>query len=117
MPVTSTTSPPTRVLEPVLDADAAIVRGFARAVADALDAGPLTLAARDRLIGRAERLGIRRFEANLIVAAVEQQARSRRRMRLVVDAPEPKHAGWYVPASAALVVQTLIAAAAWWLLG
>jgi len=102
----------------LVDVDGAVVRGFARAVGDQLDIGPLTLATRDRLLGRAQRLGIKRFDANLIVAAVEQNARTVARMRItrLDEHAATKRSRWFAPATVALGMQTLIALGAWWLL-
>lgn len=60
-------------LEHVLRVPAAIVHGFAEAVADALVAGVLPYADRQRLLRRAARLGIGRFDANLIIASVQHR--------------------------------------------
>jgi hypothetical protein len=57
-------------LEHLLTVPTATVRGFAGAVADALHDGVLPYADRMRLLKRAERLGIGRFDANLIIASV-----------------------------------------------
>jgi len=60
-------------LEHVLAVPPAIVRGFAEAVADSLQAGVLPYADRQRLLRRAARLGIGRFDANLIIASVQHR--------------------------------------------
>jgi hypothetical protein len=105
-------TPPTQTLEHVLGADPAVVRGFARAVHDALDEGPLSLMDRDRLIRRAERLGLKRFDANLIVAAMEQRGWDRPSMRLVDGAPERRASRW-LPWVTAAAVQGAILAGLW----
>ena len=64
----------------------AVLRGFTRAVADALDDGVLRFDRRQQLVARAGRLGIRRFDATLIIAAV--QYRHERR---------PERVGWLPP--------------------
>lgn len=105
-----------RTLEHVLGDDPAVLRGFAKAAHDALANGPLTLDGRQRLLARGERLGIRRFDANLILAAVEQkQSISPDRWRPV--APVPADAKpWFVRClMAALGVQAAIVMGAWWL--
>jgi hypothetical protein len=47
---------------------------FARRVADALDGSTLLYSNRLKLLQHAQRQGIDRFQANLIIAAVQQQA-------------------------------------------
>lgn len=66
------------VLEHVLENDPAVVRGVARGVEDIIQTnGRLDFYTRTRLIRRAERLGLKRFDANLIIAAVEHRAQWR----------------------------------------
>lgn len=118
-----------KTLEYVLGADPAVVRGFARAAADRLEQGPLTLDARDRLLRRGERLGIRRFDANLVVAAVEHRRRTLSPMtipqssrpkltgpRLAALTPPARRRFLWPTAATAMAVQGLIVTAAWWLL-
>jgi hypothetical protein len=77
--------PPTQTLEYLLGADPAVLRGFARAIEDKLSSGHLTLAERDRLISRGERLGLKRFDANLVLATMEHRRRERGAMRIGTD--------------------------------
>lgn len=112
-----------RTLEHVLGADPAVVRGFATAAADRFDAGPLTLDARDRLLSRGERLGLRRFDANLVLAAVEQQHRAAPRTAAspatrspVIEPAAPRLKLHWPAAATAVAVQASIVAGLWWLL-
>ncbi|MDB5327654.1 MAG: hypothetical protein JWM57_3223 [Phycisphaerales bacterium] len=114
-----------RTLEYVLGADPAVVRGYAAAIDDTVAARTLTLADRDRLIQRGERLGLRRFDANLVLAAVEQRHRVPRRVtaRLpgqvpAAQAPSPaasRRRFVWPTAAVAIGVQVAIVAGAWWL--
>lgn len=110
-----------RTLEYVLGADPAVVRGFAQAAADQAAAGPLTLADRDRLLKRGERLGLRRFDANLVLAAVEQRQRQSApvypraaNVRLAEPSSNRRRVLWPTAATA-VVLQSVIVAVAWWL--
>lgn len=112
----------TQTLEHVLTVDAAIVRGFARAAADHLANGPMTLADRDRLLGRGERLGLGRFDANLVLAVVERRHFSAKTVKPTVKPKSPiidttrlRPVAW--PAAATAVgLQACIVAGAWWLM-
>ncbi len=74
--------PPTQTLEHVLGSDPAVVRGFARAADDKLANGSISLAEREKLISRGVRLGLKRFDANLILAAMEQRRREHPPIRM-----------------------------------
>jgi hypothetical protein len=110
--------PPTQTLEHVLGADPAVLRGYARAIDDALaDRGALSLADRDRLVSRGQRLGLKRFDANLVIAAMEQRHRDRRVLRFAGDDGEvesaprlPRWLAW----STAIGIQAAIVAGVWW---
>lgn len=109
--------PHTQTLEHVLGSDPAVVRGFARATQEKLAAGPLSLRDRDRLISRGQRLGLKRFDANLIVASVEQQ--QPQGMRITPhdthdehDSALPRWLRW----STVVALQSAIIGAAWWFL-
>lgn len=88
----------------------AIVRGFARAVGDRLDGGVLRWDDRRDLIARARRLGIDRFEANLIIASVQHNAPT-------VPASQEAGASWTHSVAIFAIVQSVIVVAAWWLIG
>src|SRR5687768_8817381 len=51
----------------VVDAPAAVTAGLRRAVEEAIVDGHLAITDRQRLLQRAERLGLRRFEATLLI--------------------------------------------------
>ena len=87
----------------------AVVRGFARAVGDRLDGGVLRWDDRRDLISRARRLGIDRFEANLIIASVQHNAPP-------APADTDAAAGWTHSVAIFAIVQSLIVIAAWWLI-
>jgi len=57
-------------LEEVINAPTGAATGLASAVVDAMDGPRLPWEARQQILGRAARLGISRFDANLIIAAV-----------------------------------------------
>ncbi len=52
----------------------ALERGFAGHVADRLASGPFTFSDRMKLLRSAERIGIARFEANLIISLARNPA-------------------------------------------
>lgn len=114
-PPTSTPHP----LEHMLNENPAIVRGFSRAVSDVLARGTLSLSTRDRLIERGVRLGLKRFDANLVIAVLEQRRRETTRLRIADDnspdtsAPLPRWLGWATVAT----VQVAIATGVWWVIG
>jgi len=76
-------SPGASAVDAVIDAPEPVVRGLVRAVEASLIGGDLSAGERRRLIRRATRLGLGRFEANLLIAAVQHRARKSGR-RVVV---------------------------------
>ena len=88
----------------------AVVRGFARAVGDRLDGGVLRWDDRRDLIARARRLGIDRFEANLIIASVQHNAPT-------VSTPDDSASSWTHSVAIFAIVQSIIVIAAWWVIG
>jgi hypothetical protein len=95
----------------------AVVRGFTAGVTTQLAAGPLTHDQRQLLFARAARLGIGRFEANLIIAIADRQAGNGPTMRIIDEAPAPpdppalpRGLTWATVAA----VQSLIFGTAWW---
>lgn len=57
----------------VMPIEAAVLKGFIRAVESDVSAGLLMHDTRTRLIARAARLGIKRFDANLVIATVQHR--------------------------------------------
>ena len=88
----------------------AAVRGFARAVADRLNDGSLRWDDRRDLVARAARLGIDRFEANLIIAGVQHAAGTGD------DVLADDTLGWRSGVVTFALAQATILATAWWLL-
>ena len=108
--------PPTQTLEHLLGTDPAVLRGFARAIEDKLSCGHLTLAERDRLICRGQRLGLKRFDANLVLATMEHRRRECGAMRIGGDVDHdairlPRWLKW----STVATVQITIAGTMLWL--
>ncbi len=64
-------------LPEVIGAPEGIINGLKRAVDDCLIGDILPIADRERLLRRAVKLGLNRFEANLLIAAVQNRARER----------------------------------------
>lgn len=62
-------------LPEVIDAPAGVIHGLKTAIADCLVGGTLPIADRERLIARSIKLGLSRFEANLLIAAVQNRHR------------------------------------------
>jgi hypothetical protein len=112
----TTPTAPAHPLEPMLDANPAVVRGFSRAVTNAMEDGALSLATRDRLIERGVRLGLKRFDANLIIAVLEQRRHEAAPMRITREvstdkaAPLPRWLRWATVAT----IQLAIATGVWW---
>jgi hypothetical protein len=95
---------------------AGVVEGLSAAVRESLVGTELPASDRERLLRRAGVLGLNRFEANLLIAAVQHRARRAIGVpTLLIDAPHPigvaRLVAWVV------ALETLAAAvlAAWWL--
>lgn len=84
-------------------ADVPAFTAFAEEVREAIQFGELTHSARKRLIRRADFHGIRRFDANLIMAMVQHRAGETR----LVEEPHPQST-WIFPVTIALTVQAII---------
>ncbi len=94
-----------------------------------LQGSMLTLERRDRLMRLARQLGVRPFEANIIIAIVQDHARRGRRISeaagtlALVDQPggersaAARWSGWARWVSALLVALTANALVIWWLTG
>lgn len=88
------------------------VERFARLVAARIDGPVLPYSQRVNLLREAERQGIERFDANLIIARMQHQLAPQR-----VTAPvQQKRAVWMNVAIVVALVQSLIIAGAWALL-
>ena len=84
------------------------VRAFAQRVSDTLDGTTLRYSTRMKLLHDAHRHGIRRFDANLIIASVQEKVTV-----AGCRAPEPNVGQRWKPLAAAfLVIQGLILAGA-----
>jgi hypothetical protein len=81
-----------------------------------MDGPILRFSRRQELIRQAEALGIRRFDANLLIAAVQHRLRSER--AVVVVPSNTKHAAWRIalPVGLAIGLQAIIVLSAWGLL-
>jgi hypothetical protein len=89
-------------------------RLFSSRVSAALTDGLLRYSARTDLLREAARMGIGRFEATLLIAAVQHA--DGRALRPAARTPSPRPVSSTTPliALAALALQTVIAAAVWW---
>ena len=88
--------------------------GFAAEVARRMDGPVLRLAQRRFLLAKAHRMGIGRFEANLVIAAVQHERRAESCPRRVTLAPSTGcRVSQAAPAVLAFVLQGLIAWGAW----
>jgi hypothetical protein len=87
---------------------------FARHVSQRLHGPILTYSQRQALVTCAQRQGITRFEANLIMAAVLH--RSGIEQELAPPEPARTIRRWAIPAITFAFVQGSILAGAWWLL-
>ena len=90
-------------------AEAELGRRFAAEVASRLDGGMLRYSARAALLKRAEKLGIGRFEANLLIAMVVHAAK-----KAIVTEPGPRR-GWVWGVAVGVIVEGLIALGIWWI--
>jgi hypothetical protein len=79
-------------------------RRFAQIVAGELEQGVLRFSARQRLLSTAERMGIGRFQANLVIAAVQHQ------LGATTSEPRQPHFSWASRLLAAVLLQGLIVA-------
>ena len=84
------------------------VRAFAQQVCDELEGNTLRYSARVKLLRDARRRGIRRFDANLIIASVQEKAAG---SGVEVQEGKSGHA-WRACATLVIVVQSLILAGA-----
>jgi hypothetical protein len=88
-------------------------RLFSSRVAAALDEGVLRYSARKDLLRDAAQMGLGNFEATLLIAAVQHS--DRRAVRPAARNPSPRSSSATpLLALTALAIQTIIAAAVWW---
>jgi hypothetical protein len=106
--------PAARVSRAVADVAAPIgaQEQFLQLVFDHLDGSLLRYSVRTRLIRQAERMGIGRFDANLLIATAQHR---RRKMVPTAEATDAGPRRWAVVASA-VAVQGAILVSAWWLI-
>lgn len=109
---TRTPRPPEPVYKDALGlwADIPGFTAFAREVADALDGPDLRYSQRLKLLKRAHHFGIRRFDANLIIAMVQH------RMQHAPRSSDSPRRAWLPAVTTFAITQGLIVAAAYWLL-
>jgi hypothetical protein len=85
---------------------------FSEYVRSKLDGPVLRYSQRLELVKVAERCGIGRFEANLVIASVLHREGRGQEYEMA-----PENAGWLAPLLTAVVLQGVIVAGAWWVLG
>jgi hypothetical protein len=90
------------------------VRAFARAVTSAMEGPILRFSRREELIRQAQNLGIRRFDANLLIAAVQHRLRGD--LNCGTPVIESSRLRFALPICLALAVQAVILAGAWQLI-
>jgi len=83
---------------------------FAIFVDEHLESGLLRGSQRQKLVRAADRAGIERFEANLIIA-------SRQHRQSIDPAPDPTGAGWLLPVVIVATVQCAVIAMVAWAAG
>ena len=107
--------PPASPLSNLVDGDSA--ERFAALVGQHLSGAVLYYADRQALISAAGRLGIGRFEANLIIAAVQHRAESERTQVRHRGTELSQGVGRWLPAVAVvLAVEATLSFVAWWAL-
>jgi hypothetical protein len=89
------------------------VRAFAASVSTAMEGPILRFSRRQELIRQAEGLGIRRFDANLLIAAVQHRLGGEKAERAALPAPKRPSWGVALPIGLVVGVQALIVLGAW----
>jgi hypothetical protein len=102
------------VEKPIVPLPAGAAQTFADLVRERMDGPVLRYSDRTRLLRAAERSGIGRFEANLIIAAVQHEAGE---IRPASTTRETGHSWMRRALVAAAATQSLIAIAVWWVVG
>jgi len=98
---------------PIVPLPAGAAQTFAGLVRERMDGPVLRYSHRTRLLRTAERGGIGRFEANLIIAAVQHETGAN---RPTIEARDRGHA-WMPRALAIAITQSIIAMAVWCIVG
>lgn len=94
----------------VTDQSSGTIRDFANAVVMKMNGPILRYSQRVELMRHARRIGLRTFDANLIIAAVQNRVKE-------TIAPEPpKPMSWQFAIAVAALLQLAIIVSAWWLL-
>jgi hypothetical protein len=91
-------------------ADLPSMTAFAQDVEESLDGQELRYDERQRLLKRAEHFGIRRFDANLIIAMVQERGE---KQAASSEVPRKNPVAVSIAATF-LIVQSAIIAGAWW---
>jgi hypothetical protein len=99
---------------PIVPLPAGAAQTFAALVRERMEGPVLRYSHRARLLRAAEQSGIGRFEANLIIAAVQHEAGANRPATKTRDAG---HAWMPTALVAVATTQSLIAIAVWWVAG
>ncbi|GIW76434.1 MAG: hypothetical protein KatS3mg104_1497 [Phycisphaerae bacterium] len=108
-------------MQQLLGVDQAILKGYCRALEQKLADGPLSLSDRDRLIARGMRLGLKRFDANLVLAAMEHRCQQSRlgltdRLEDISSEPDSSPLPRWLAWGTALAVQGMIMIGLWWVM-
>jgi hypothetical protein len=99
--------------DPVIALPAGAAHTFAEVVRERMDGPVLRYSHRTRLIQEAEERGIGRFEANLIIAAVQHRQRA---SRCEVDPAVPRST-WMPIVIGFCATQCAVVMGLWWLIG
>jgi hypothetical protein len=91
-------------------ADLPAFTAFTQEIHDAMEGTELRYSKRQHLLKRADHYGIKRFDANLIIAMVQHRLGA-----LETIDPEPARPSRLLLAAAFLAVQSAIVLAGWWL--
>lgn len=99
----------------VIDQTSTTIRDFANSVVKQMNGPILRYSERVELMHHAKRIGLRTFDANLIIAAVQNRVKETLSPDFEKSEPEKSISwGWIITISATL--QLLILSTAWWLL-